>query len=387
MINPFSTKFPVSPNYFINREKELSAFKEALEASFDKHPPRPENLAILGDWGVGKTSILTKFQDIALNECKDRKLLCVNLSLPSTIADTREFVADFIEKIYEVIVSENRLSAKIRDEIFSWRVKSLSLGPLAIEKEKKEFKVSAGAQLRKSLVELWQNYFSDFDIIILMLDDLHYLVRSIPEGLYDLRTVFQELPEYGCNYLLIVTGPKVIFSKIRDIAEPLVRFFDQYEIGCFNLEETKKAILTPLRVGGIPVDIGRDVIERIFSLTQGHPYFISFVMHDLLQKRSRGRIDIPFFDRVFDNILSRLHRIKFEMDYGIASDGEKRILKALANSENERVKIMELKIAGLKRSSLSKTMERLIEKDLLVKVERGEYALYHPLFKQFLLKK
>ena len=228
MINPFSTKFPVSPNYFINREKELSAFKEALEASFDKHPPRPENLAILGDWGVGKTSILTKFQDIALNECK---------------------------------------------------------------------------------------------------------------------------------------------------------------VGCFDLEETKKAILTPLRVGGIPVDIGKDVIERIFSLTQGHPYFISFVMHDLLQKRSRGRIDIPFFDRVFDNILSRLHRIKFEMDYGIASDGEKRILKALANSENERVKIMELKIAGLKRSSLSKTMERLIEKDLLVKAERGEYALYHPLFKQFLLKK
>jgi hypothetical protein len=387
MINPFSTKFPVNPKYFANRTFELASFRRAFENSLNISPPRPENLAIVGNWGVGKTSILTKFMNIVNIEYADKiKTLCVKVSLPSIIKDMREFVADCIDKIYDSIIAEEKLSTKIKEEIFSWRVKSLSLGPLSIEKDKQEFKVSAGTQLRKSLIDLWRDYLKGFDIVLLMLDDIHYLVRTIPQALHDLRTVFQELPEYGCNYLLLVTGPKAIFSEIRDLAEPLVRFFDQYEIDNFSYEETKEAIFLPLKVENIQLEIESNVIDKIYSLTKGHPYFISFIMHDLIESANK-KITSKSFEAQITDILSHLNIIKFEKDYEIASDTEKTILKQIAYTTQEVVEVGKLEIKGIKKSSIGRFINRLVEKDLLIKVERGKYSLYHPLFREFLLKK
>jgi len=60
----YSSKHPVPAKYFADREEILEYFKQAVISSSGSKPPRPDNIAILGDWGVGKTSMAIKFEDI-----------------------------------------------------------------------------------------------------------------------------------------------------------------------------------------------------------------------------------------------------------------------------------------------------------------------------------
>jgi hypothetical protein len=50
--------FPVKPNEFIGRHVYLDAFAEALE--YSKTTGRMASFAVLGDWGIGKSSLLLK---------------------------------------------------------------------------------------------------------------------------------------------------------------------------------------------------------------------------------------------------------------------------------------------------------------------------------------
>ena len=50
--------FPVKPNEFIGRQVHLNAFAEALEHS--TVTGRMASFAVLGDWGIGKSSLLLK---------------------------------------------------------------------------------------------------------------------------------------------------------------------------------------------------------------------------------------------------------------------------------------------------------------------------------------
>ncbi|MCW3130372.1 MAG: hypothetical protein N2V75_09790 [Methanophagales archaeon] len=56
--NPFSPAFPVNPKYFVNRIEIIDSFKRAFDRSTKTETPTPDNIAILGDWGIGKTSVL-----------------------------------------------------------------------------------------------------------------------------------------------------------------------------------------------------------------------------------------------------------------------------------------------------------------------------------------
>ena len=56
--NPFTPQSGWEPKVFGGREEEQSIFKSNLEESFI----RPAHLVVLGDWGIGKTSLLKQFR-------------------------------------------------------------------------------------------------------------------------------------------------------------------------------------------------------------------------------------------------------------------------------------------------------------------------------------
>ncbi|MFQ6062117.1 MAG: P-loop NTPase fold protein [Methanosarcinales archaeon] len=66
--NPFNPKYPANPRHFANRKGHIESFRKDLLYSIESKPPRPENIAIIGDWGIGKTSMLNKFADIASSQ-------------------------------------------------------------------------------------------------------------------------------------------------------------------------------------------------------------------------------------------------------------------------------------------------------------------------------
>ncbi len=66
--NPFYARGPVEPQYFANRRELLGFFIENVRDAVQNKNTKPDNITILGNWGIGKTSTLLKFQDIIHND-------------------------------------------------------------------------------------------------------------------------------------------------------------------------------------------------------------------------------------------------------------------------------------------------------------------------------
>ncbi len=383
MLNPFNTKYPIRPEFFANRKNELDMFRRDLKRTLDSK--LPENIVILGDWGVGKTSLAYKFLDIA-EDTEGAKILTSGIEVPKTVRSIDNFCYLLLYKLNQDITLAGNISAKLREALLSWRTKQLGLGPFTIERAGKETPMIPLSQLHSHLVELWHDHLAKdgVDAVLIVIDDIHHLVGAVQGGILDIRSIFQELPRYGCNYQLIATGHKELFGSIRELAEPMSRFFNTYEVVDFNRDETEELIRTPIeRVAGLDVQVTDEVIYSIYEQTKGNPYFVTFFMQILVECREKGVIDMSFFESKKGMIAKHLESEKFQRDWKIASDYEKQVIKKLANVEDEIVQFKNIHVKKDK-VKVAKALDRLIEKNLLVKVERGKYKLYHPLFKEYL---
>lgn len=368
MDNPYITEFPTTPNFFAGREKELNMFMNGLEETIMSDPPSPHNIATVGDWGIGKTSFLNKCLEIARE--KDCFVCKITLT-PEKCNNMEGFVYNAIDEVHRAIW-DSSLPTKIKENISKWKLQSFSL--MGIELKRTEtIKPSVATQFKNSLIELWKN-LSKVPAALIMYDDLHYLANNYPDGLYDLRGIVQELREFDCRYMLIVTGSSDMFSKIRGISEPLMRFFEHFELNPFDLEETREAIEKPLKNKGINLMVSRGVIKEIYNKTQGHPYFVMFFAHNLFEYKPTGIIDMKLYNSVHNKIFEHLSATRFIKDFAIASDMEKEVLSKLSSKEGVIPRIKNVRTL----------LKRLEDKKLIIRTGRGKYSLYHPLFKEYL---
>src|SRR5207245_6678506 len=77
--------FPVKPDEFIGRRVHLDTFSEALRHSATTG--RMASFAVLGDWGIGKSSLLLKLAAT----CSDFRMLPVTLPVSKDVSDYMRF--------------------------------------------------------------------------------------------------------------------------------------------------------------------------------------------------------------------------------------------------------------------------------------------------------
>lgn len=381
--NPFYARGPVEPQYFANRRELLQFFKENVRESAQNKNTKPDNITILGNWGIGKTSTLLKFQDIIHKDLNNSvNIFSVRFSLKPSVCESADvfnsFLLDAISKQYSISIPlKDRIEAVIKEEAKiweQWKLESISLSP---ELRRKSRKLDLVDALRK----LWSKLENKgLDLVVIMIDDIHYMLTEGWSGsLYDLRTDIQALATEGTKYLFIITGPKFIYPSMHEMAEPFTRLFERFELNNFDLAGTSEAITKPIRIAGIHLEIPEDVIEQIHNITDGHPFFIAGMMRDILRIHDKETLTLSDFEQIKPRLIEHLGRTKFEDDYNKATDAEKQILLNCAQLKNKIFSPLEIK-----SKSLSKLLERLANKELLVKLERGKYSLYHPLFKEYL---
>jgi len=378
--NPFSPTFPVNPKYFANRKDILSSFRKSFDRSKKTERPTPDNIAILGDCGVGKTSVLRKFEAIALEEFKDRKVFSAIIGFtPISCNSFNSIFQKVVDEISGNFVTNTPVTTEMRNEIKDWRTKSIGAGTKA-ESEGAKRDESATRIFRDALIELWKILEKrGIDTGLLMLDDAHYLIIGCPDALSEIRTLFQELPKNGCNFILCITGRGDIFSDVKGHNGIFATFFNiKYTLNPFKLNEVRDALLTPLKMSGLDLTVNESVIEKIHDLTMGCPVFINFIMRELVCLKEKGRITLGDFEKNYRTIITSMGAERFQSDFSIASSKEREILLAMSKL-SDRFSPSDISIKDA-RSHL----RFLIKKGLIVKHERGKYSLYHPFFKEYL---
>jgi hypothetical protein len=198
-----------------------------------------------------------------------------------------------------------------------------------------------------------------------------------------LRTAFQELARRGCNYSLVVTGHKMLFKEVSDIAEPFTRFFHQFTLESFSLEGTKEAINKRIFARNLKIDFSNETISLIHEKSNGHPYFIMFIVYELINRlKYKEQITRKDFDDSWMDIVELLERNVFTNRLGELSEKEKEVLAQIVKLDKEQITPSDVKgISGTAQFFL-----RIEKKGLLVKKERGCYELFHPLFREYLQK-
>lgn len=296
----YSAEHPVAPENFAGRAEQIKEFERFLDNTINGNS---KNVAVLGEWGIGKTSLLRMFKHIAeQNNCT------------GTIIELGEATDSFLT-LFETLT---------------------------------------------------QNLAKDSQTI------------------FELRNIFQMLQsmdEVRC--MLILAGRETLFSDMRSVSEPAVRFFWGIELKPFTYDETKEAIEKPLVKSKIKFD--EECIQRVHEISQGHPYFVQVFAYNLYRLRKGNKITLSDLNSNFNSTLNFLGKRLFDSLLSIITPRERTVVLAFTKFKKEVVTNTELaNVVDVK--SINQYLIRLseIRFPIVIRLERGRYKLFHPLFKEYL---
>lgn len=372
--NPYDPQYPSEPGFFVGRGEQINRFKSRVSDSV--LTGKPGSLAILGIWGIGKSSLLLKLKSIL---DQTRGCVTIRISLGSDVRDYYAFCQFLVDKINLELTRNRKLPERVRDSIFKWKFEEAKLGFLTLKKREKSMYLSSGNMVVEyNIKTLWDNFLKDkVRLLALCIDDLHNLTKKDKGALLALRDLFQGIVVDGYPVQLIFTAPKNLFYDVKTIAEPTIRFFEKFYLSAFAFEETREFLTKPLKEVNSNVLFSGKAMEYLHGKTKGHPYFLAFIAKDLIDLRDKGRITPKFIEDKWVSLFKHLGKEKFEKDLMRVSAKQRELLIQIAKAKKEIV-----------RPRMFKVNDRywmdLTESNLLIRVSRGKYRLYHPLFKEYL---
>ena len=365
--------FPVKPDEFIGRKAHLDAFTDALRHSV--MTGRMASFAILGDWGIGKSSLLLKLA--ATSSDPSFRMLPVTLSVSKDIPDYLKFAEALCDRLANTLLASNSLATRVRAESENWKLTRLNVGALTVERlTRRHFLSSGSALLRHALTDAWEHFIRpSYAGAIFFLDDLHNLATpTVQDTALIVRDQFQSFGIEGVNLSVCFSAKSDYFSGIRSFAEPAVRFYNKCLIEPFSPEETIDYIRAVFGSTGLD---RHNLAEWLYGKTLGHPYFLAFISRERWSHYHAR----PFADAMdlWPFVFQRLEEGKFNTDLAQLSEKEFALLRAMAQSDHD-----EFNPAPFVQKFAHQYFTRLVEKGLLIRARRGRYKLYHPLFRQFL---
>jgi hypothetical protein len=332
---------------------------------------------VLGDWGIGKSSLLLKLATICSQD--NYRMLPVFLSISKELGNYLHFAESLLDRLSMTLIAEGDLTVRLRAEVQNWKLKRVNVGGLTLDRERPQFFLSSGSTLlRHALSDAWTKFLrpANFQGVIFFLDDLHNLTGPSPEDIaLVLRDQFQSFGIDGMNYSVCFSAPGDYFGDIRHLAEPAVRFYSKFYLTTFTLEEIIEYVKT---VFGADRPKSEGISRWLHEKILGHPYFLAFVCRQLAANAPGSPAESP--ERFWPTIFEELGKEKLRTDLAHATEKELRLLHSVAtSSDNEDVG------PGQFGSRFqSEYFRRLTERGLLVRTGRGRYRLYHPLFRLFL---
>ena len=366
--------FPVSPDEFVGRRQQIDIFRQTLQQGLEAG--RTASFAVLGDWGIGKSSLLLKFA--ALCAQPPFAMLPVLISASSDIRDYLRLAETLLDKFADALLGVPKMKAPLRAKLHDWRFKRVNSGSGGLGCEPPRLFLSTGSSLlRHMLKEAWDHFLRPAQLngAVFFLDDIQNITSISKESLaLMIRDQFQWFGIEFMNYSVCFSAKPDYFAGTKALADPAVRFYTKFYLEPFTREETLEYARS---VFGLPLDISKKVAAWLQEKTLGHAYFLASICKYLM---ATGRqIEPHKLETNWPAVLDQLGREKFHSDVSKLSAKELELIHQFARLDEGEVSVEHLS-GKFQREYFS----RLVEKALLIRTRRGRYRLYHRLFREFL---
>ncbi|MBI5872002.1 ATP-binding protein [archaeon] len=381
--NPFNPELPAKPAFFVGRKNEINQFEKYLYQTMNSSPM---NFAVVGNRGMGKTSLLAKFENIA----KNKNCLVVRISnyegQVKHIRDLSEFI---LLNIRKTIFSEKPLD-KIKENIKKFFLSLefvFDVGDTSIKISKKD--VILSGLFREKLEEIWNKLKEEYSAIVILIDEAES-IEKIEGSLMFLREVFSRLGENLNNYMLVLSGKLNFPEKMAEAFSPLNRFFPSLKLSGLNEDEMSEFINLKLKLTNVSVE--PKIIHALSRSSEGHPFVLVSMAYNLFDCLN-DEADCLSYETYKKNNLKLLYSLDefFSSLYSPLTPKAKGILFNIASNLRSGKKDFLFsdvqKWTKIGRSGVSPYISEMVRKACINRLSRGEYEIFHKLYIPYILRK
>ena len=370
--NPFRKRTGILPSYFTGRENELNELKKIYNST---KMGVPGHLILYGPKGIGKTSLLLKFQEKITN-------------LDDVYSVRIPLIEGNFEDIYSLIIEKCSDTLDINIGHFWEKISSLGInipfiGGVSVSREIP--KTSPAVAFEKILNVIYDELGADNPVLILLFDDLQRIMSNdeTMKILSILQNALVELNLKGKNIMFVATGSEDIFNKIQDKLDSAVRIFEPYLIGPLSYGEVCDAINIPAEEQSVFFE--EDVLKEIYELSNGIPYYMQILAYSCFEENNDDdKVTMVEFEKASEYALNILAQREFKSLFSKSTTEERKILCLMAESEETILSYSYIKENANLNSEPSALLKNLVNKSMIIKPSRGKYKLKNNLFKLYL---
>ena len=370
--NPFRKRTGILPSYFTGRENELNELKKIYNST---KMGVPGHLILYGPKGIGKTSLLLKFQEKITN-------------LDDVYSVRIPLIEGNFEDIYSLIIEKCSDTLDINIGHFWEKISSLGInipfiGGVSVSREIP--KTSPAVAFEKILNVIYDELGADNPVLILLFDDLQRIMSNdeTMKILSILQNALVELNLKGKNIMFVATGSEDIFNKIQDKLDSAVRIFELYLIGPLSYGEVCDAINIPAEEQSVAFE--EDVLKEIYELSNGIPYYMQILAYSCFEENNDDdKVTMVEFEKASVYALNILAQREFKSLFSKSTTEERKILCLMAESDKTILSYSHIKENANLNSEPSALLKNLVNKNMIIKPSRGKYKLKNNLFKLYL---
>ena len=370
--NPFRKRTGILPSYFTGRENELNELEKIYNST---KMGVPGHLILYGPKGIGKTSLLLKFQEKITN-------------LDDVYSVRIPLIEGNFEDIYSLIIEKCSDTLDINIGHFWEKISSLGInipfiGGVSVSREIP--KTSPAVAFEKILNVIYDELGADNPVLILLFDDLQRIMSNdeTMKILSILQNALVELNLKGKNIMFVATGSEDIFNKIQDKLDSAVRIFELYLIGPLSYGEVCDAINIPAEEQSVFFE--EDVLKEIYELSNGIPYYMQILAYSCFEENNDDdKVTMVEFEKASVYALNILAQREFKSLFSKSTTEERKILCLMAESDKTILSYSHIKENANLNSEPSALLKNLVNKNMIIKPSRGKYKLKNNLFKLYL---
>jgi hypothetical protein len=381
----------LEPPYLADRREQLDRFGRYL----DGFPEFPRNVRLTGLRGVGKTVLLQRYADLAL----ERGWVVVRREWSEHLRNEAAFALALVSDCRSAAEQAARTKRLHKAASFAVRQALDLIGSLTVSLEGITLALkSPTAETSPAPSVLEDRLFDAVSAacravvagggrgLLLCYDEAH-VVRDAPAKLElplsALLAVTARLQREGPPLMLVLCGLPTLTENLARAKSYSERMFQAEELDRLRPPEDTLAFTLPLERADRHHD--RGLAERLADDSRGYPFFIQF-FGALLWESVTWPSQLVESDYVGlrPAMLRALDRAFFDARLARASPIERRLLNTIAAS-GEEAPLRDI-VAALRTSNgaAQRLIIRLADKGLVYRPERGIVAFAAPLFGEYL---
>jgi hypothetical protein len=222
--------------------------------------------------------------------------------------------------------------------------------------------------------------------MVLLIDDFDLITddnKVLREIMITFRNSIMKAVNDNVRVMSVVSGAR-LFEQFESVHGPLIRFFEPFELRNLEKDESKVAITKPLKGGKI--QFTEEVIEKVLSITQGHPYYIQEFCYVLYENAINNSVDIEVFDTAYNKILHDLARKMWRQKLYELGDASIKVLYLISKGFNTTDELISngQKKFEIKPNNIRVILSRLQQIGHISRVARGEYDINDKLFGEYI---